>query len=83
MLSTSARTEVTEGIVGVSAGDAEKEVNEGYGIVAEKDKPLPEPVKLLPRPIISDNLSADNTELHLSWKKLAGAAKLPLPAGHR
>ncbi len=67
------RTEVTEGIVGVSAGDAEKQVNDGYGIVAEKDKPLPEPVKLLAAPEVSDNLSVDNSELHVSWKKLEGA----------
>jgi hypothetical protein len=67
------RTEVTEGIVAVSAGDTEKDVRDGYGIVAEKDKPLPEPVKLLDAPEISDNLSADNSELHVSWKKLDGA----------
>lgn len=67
------RTEVTQGIVGVSAGDAEKQVNDGYGIVAEKDKPLPEPVKLLAAPEVSDNLSADNSELQLSWQKLDGA----------
>ena len=38
------RTEVTEGMVAVSAGTSEKEIQDGYGIVAEKDKPLPEPV---------------------------------------
>lgn len=67
------RTEVTEGIVGVSAGDTEKSVKSGYGIIAEKDKPLPEPVKLLPPPEISDNLSEDKTVLNVSWKKLEGA----------
>ena len=67
------RTEVTAGIVGVSAGGAEKQVNDGYGIVAEKDKLLPEPVKLLAAPEVSDILSADNSELHVSWNKLAGA----------
>lgn len=67
------RTEVTEGTVGVSAGDIEKSVKSGYGIVAEKDKPLPEPVKLLPPPEISDNLSKDKTVLSISWKKLEGA----------
>ena len=67
------RTEVTEGIVGVSAGDSRKDVKNGYGIVAEKGKPLPEPVKLLPPPEISDNLFADNSELHVTWNKLDGA----------
>jgi hypothetical protein len=67
------RTEVTAGIVGVSAGGTEKQVNDGYGIVAEKDKPLPEPVKLLAAPEVSENLSAVNSELYVSWKKLEGA----------
>ena len=67
------RTEVTEGFVAVSAGDIEKSVRDGYGIVAEKDKPLPEPVKLLAPPEVSDNLVADNSSLQLTWKKLDGA----------
>ena len=67
------RTEVTEGIVGVSAGDTEKAVKDGYGIVVEKGKPLPEPVKLLAAPEVSDNLFADSSELHVSWSKLEGA----------
>lgn len=67
------RTEVTEGVVAVSAGDAEKNLKDGYGIVAEKDKPLPEPVKLLPPPEISDNLSTDMSSLQLTWQALDGA----------
>lgn len=67
------RTEVTEGIVNVSAGDTQKAVKDGYGIVAKKDKPLPEPVKLLAAPEISDNLFANSSELHVSWSKLDGA----------
>lgn len=30
-------------------------------------------MKLLAAPEVSDNLSADSSELHVSWKKLAGA----------
>jgi len=67
------RTEATAGDVVVSAGNTEKNVREGYGIVAEKGKPLPEPVKLLPSPEISDNLSADKSVLKVSWMKLEGA----------
>ena len=67
------RTMVTEGNVGVAAGDTEKIVMDGYGIVAEIGKPLPEPVKLLPPPEISDNLSRDRSELMVSWIKLEGA----------
>ncbi|MGB5583126.1 MAG: FecR domain-containing protein [Gammaproteobacteria bacterium] len=68
------RAEVTTGLVGVAAGNTERDVKEGYGIVAEKDKPLPEPVKLLPSPEISDNLSADKSRLQVQWKPLDGAA---------
>lgn len=67
------RTEVTEGVVAVSAGDAEKGVAQGYGIVAEKDKPLPEPVKLLPPPELSDNQFTDKSKLHVTWEPLDGA----------
>ena len=67
------RAEVTEGYIGVAAGGTAKDVNEGYGIVAEKDKPLPEPVKLLPPPELSDNLSADESRLMVSWNRLDGA----------
>ena len=67
------RAEVTEGLVAVAAGGTEKEVKEGFGIVAEKDKPLPDPVKLLPAPELSDNLAADKSQLQVSWNKLDGA----------
>lgn len=69
------RTEVTEGLVGVSAGGVEKAVKEGFGIIAEKGKPLSDPVKLLAAPSIGDNLSADMTLLKLSWSALDGAER--------
>lgn len=67
------RTEVTEGLVVVSADQAEKDVNYGFGIVAEQDKPLPEPVELLDPPEIGDNQFADKSKLQVSWTKLDGA----------
>ena len=67
------RTEVTEGFVAVSAGRSEKNLQDGYGIVAEKDKPLPEPVKLLSPPQVSVKPSADETAVLLSWSPLHGA----------
>ncbi len=67
------RTEVTQGLVVVSADQAEKDVNDGYGIVAEQGKPLPEPVKLLAPPDISANLSADQSKLQVSWVALEDA----------
>ncbi|MDH3633618.1 MAG: FecR domain-containing protein [Gammaproteobacteria bacterium] len=67
------RTEVTEGLVVVSADQAEKDVNSGFGIVAEEGKPLPDPVKLLAPPEISNNQSADTSKLQVSWTILDGA----------
>jgi len=67
------RTEVTEGLVVVSADQAEKDVNFGFGIVAEQDKPLPEPVELLDAPEISDNQSISASRLRVWWFKLEGA----------
>lgn len=67
------RTEVTEGMVAVSAGTSEKEIQDGYGIVAEKDKPLPEPVKLLTAPNMSIETSAEQTSVQVSWIALDGA----------
>ena len=67
------RTEVTDGVVDVSAGNTEKAVNNGYGIVAEKDKPLQEPVKLLPPPAVSIEYIKE-TDMHIaSWLELEGA----------
>lgn len=67
------RTEVLEGNVAVSAGDAEKDIKDGFGIVAEQGKPLPDPVKLLAPPEISGNLSVDKSKLQVSWMTLDGA----------
>jgi hypothetical protein len=67
------RTEVTGGVVAVSAGESEKSVNDGFGIVAEKDKPLPEPVKLLAAPVITIDQPADKTKASVTWKTLDGA----------
>ena len=69
------RTEVTEGLVAVSAGDMEKGVKQGYGLLAEKDKPLPEPVELLPPPVLSDNQFTDKSELYVTWNAIDGAKK--------
>jgi hypothetical protein len=67
------RTEVTEGNVGVSAGNTERIVHQGFGIVAEKDKPLPEPVKLLAAPVISEIVSEHRHALKVSWERQSGA----------
>ncbi len=67
------RTEVIEGMVDVAAGSSEKLVNDGYGIVATKDSPLPDPVKLLQAPDVDVDLFNGDSELELSWDRLDGA----------
>ena len=67
------RTEVTEGIVNVSADDADENVKQQYGIIAEKGKPLPQPVKLLPAPSIKVKVEKNNGEMLASWGALTGA----------
>jgi len=46
------RTEVVQGNVAVSAGDSSQQVAAGYGVVAEKGKPISAPVKLLDPPVL-------------------------------
>ena len=67
------RVMVSEGLVGVSADGVEIAVKNGFGLVAEKGKPLQEPVQLLSATTISVNLSSDRSILQLSWLKLEGA----------
>lgn len=68
------RTEVTEGIVGVSANQIEIPVKEGYGLIAEKGKPLTEPIKLLEAPEVSYQISSDQSTVKLRWVELQGAS---------
>jgi hypothetical protein len=67
------RTEVTEGAVVVSAGDITRAVEEGFGLVAERGKPLPEPTRLLAPPPLSDNLASAGAGLELTWQADPGA----------
>ncbi len=59
------RTEVAGGIVAVSAGDSTQKVNKGFGVIAEKGKPVSEPIKLLEAP----QLAFDNIQT-LQWQAL-------------
>lgn len=67
------KTEVTEGLVAVSAGESEVSLQDGYGIVAVKDQPLPEPVKLLVPPEVSVTPVNEQSAVSLSWPVLQGA----------
>jgi len=67
------RTEVSEGLVAVAVGGVEKAVGAGFGLLAEKGKPLSEPVRLLAAPEISDQRLINRNTLQLSWVKLDGA----------
>lgn len=66
------RNEVLEGAVQVSAAGENKDIEKGYGTLAEKDKkPIP-PVELLPAPEfeLPDALGVPQT---LKWKAVVGA----------
>ncbi len=69
------RTEVTEGLVGVSAGGVTQQVESGFGLVAEPGKPLAAPVKLLEAPQPGPNQSTAPGELYVAWADLDGAAQ--------
>ncbi len=66
------RTEVTEGKVGVRAGDSEQLVPAGFGLVAEQGKPLSAPVKLL-EPPQSLNSKPGRRSALLQWQALPDA----------
>lgn len=68
------RTEVTEGVVAVSAGDSEVAVEQGYGIVAESGKPLADPVKLLTAPEISASQVDGQSSVSITVSVLDGAS---------
>ena len=67
------RTEVTEGTVAVSVGQSIKLVPHGFGIVAEKGKPLADPIKLLPAPQLSAARIDAKQVVRLSWQALDDA----------
>lgn len=67
------KTEVTEGFVVVSAGESEVTLQDGYGIVAVKGQPLPEPVKLLAAPEVSVTQTDEQSAVSLSWPVLPAA----------
>ncbi len=67
------KTEVTGGVVVVSAGESEVTLQDGYGIVAVKGQPLPEPVKLLTAPEVSVTPVTGQTGVTLSWSVLQSA----------
>lgn len=67
------RSEVTEGNVEIATNQQAKSLNAGFGLVAEKDKPLPEPVKLLAAPALSDSYQLTQYPQTINWQALPGA----------
>lgn len=72
--SAQTRSEVTEGIVNITADGETVEVGEGEGTLIEQGKPPATPRKLLPKPDLME-MSVQSTadSLHLEWPVLAGA----------
>jgi len=62
------RTEVTQGIVEVSAENTMQNVNGGYGVIAEKGKPISKPIKLLEPPVLKFTPAQT-----LNWQTLSDA----------
>ncbi len=69
------RNEVTEGVVNVAANQQAKNLDAGYGLIAEKGKPLPEPVKLLPAPMLSENFYITEYRQSINWSAVDGAVR--------
>jgi len=69
------RTEVTEGVVGVSADGIERSVESGFGLVMQIGKPLPLPVKLLSAPQLDIHRPDRQGKVTLSWQPLPGAVR--------
>lgn len=63
------RTEVTFGKVEVSAENTLQKVNGGYGVIAEKGKPISKPIKLLAAPTLEFTPAQT-----LNWQTLIGAS---------
>ncbi len=62
------RTEVTRGKVAVSADHSSQLVKSGYGVIAEKGKPITPPIKLLAAPVAKFTAAQQ-----LQWQALNGA----------
>jgi len=71
---SAARTEVTEGVVSVSADQKTQRIPERFGVVASKGQPLGRPVKLLPRADISAIPALiERVPVKLDWDDIPGA----------
>ncbi len=69
------RSEVTEGVVSVTTAQDEKSLDAGYGLVAKKGQPLPEPVKLLPAPVLPETITLDDYRQVVRWPAVDGAVR--------
>jgi hypothetical protein len=68
------RTEVTEGTVVVVAGGTEIEVKDGFGVVAEINKPVAEPVRLLTAPEVYGQQIEGQQAAIFNWTEVEGAS---------
>lgn len=68
------RTEVEEGLVAGHSGASEALIGHGYGIIAEPGKPLGQPTKLLPAPVLLASAQrAQRLPVAFAWQALDGA----------
>lgn len=67
------RAEVLEGIVAVSNTVDQQDVNQGFGLIAADNAPVPEPVELLPPPVITTDSTPQVNALTVNWQALSDA----------
>ena len=78
------RGEVLRGLVDFSAQGSMEPVKSGYGILAEKGKPLKKPIKLLEKPLLIKPKAISLTlPVEAQWKALSGAAQYRLQLFHQ
>ncbi len=74
------RNEVFSGAVSVANEFEQKELPKGTGLVAKKDKPLPEVVKLLDAPALSVEENTYPMPLEIRWNRVSGAHRYRIEA---
>ena len=69
------RTELLTGALTVKSDNNQQSITSGQGVLAVEGKGVSEPVRLLPRPLVTINESTSGTlPLLLEWKKIEKAA---------
>ncbi|MGH1470885.1 MAG: FecR family protein [Cellvibrionaceae bacterium] len=69
------RAEVLEGLVGVDTSVSGQDVNQGFGLTAEKGTAPSEPIKLLPPPVFITTNQPQFEKISIEWQEVPNAKK--------